>query len=97
MEGLLAADLASDFFGPEGAGGTAWHRLAFYCLREAKTVTAMSLPRHSMGLPYMPISWGGFGGQCRHIWHTWSVWVWYVVSWYVVVHVVVVDVVSCGP
>ena len=32
-------------------------------------------PRHSMGLPYMPISWGGFGGQCRYIWHTWSVWV----------------------
>ena len=23
----------------------------------------------------MPISWGGFGGQCRHIYHTWSVWV----------------------
>ena len=22
----------------------------------------------------MPISWGGFGGQCRHIFHTWSVW-----------------------
>ena len=20
-----------------------------------------------MGLPYMPISWGGFGGQCMHI------------------------------
>ena len=28
-----------------------------------------------MGLPYMPISWGGLRGQCRHIWHTWSVWV----------------------
>ena len=28
-----------------------------------------------MGLPYMPISWGGFEDQCRHIWHTWSVWV----------------------
>ena len=24
---------------------------------------------------YMPISWGGLGGQCKHIWHTWSVWV----------------------
>ena len=24
-------------------------------------------PRHSMGLPYMLISWGGFGGQCRHM------------------------------
>ena len=23
---------------------------------------------------YMLISWGGFGGQCRHIWHTSSVW-----------------------
>ena len=23
----------------------------------------------------LPISWGGLGGQCRHIWHTWSVWV----------------------
>ena len=35
------------------------------------------VPRHSMGLPYMPISWGGARGvQCRHIWHTWSVWVW---------------------
>ena len=32
-------------------------------------------PRRSMGLPCMPISWSGFGGQCRHIWHTWSVWV----------------------
>ena len=21
-----------------------------------------------MGLPYMPINWGGLGGQCRHIW-----------------------------
>ena len=21
------------------------------------------------------LHWGGFGGQCRHIWHTWSVWV----------------------
>ena len=31
-------------------------------------------PRRSMGLPYMPISWGVLGGQCRHIWHTWSVW-----------------------
>ena len=43
--------------------------------------------QHSIGLPYMPISWGGFGvnvgifgiiyiiwGQCMHIWHTWSVW-----------------------
>ena len=26
-------------------------------------------------MEYMPISWGGLGGQCRHIWHTWSVWV----------------------
>ena len=24
--------------------------------------------------PCMPLHWGGFGGQCRHIWHTWSVW-----------------------
>ena len=31
--------------------------------------------RHSMGLPYLSISSGGLGGQCRHIWHTWSVWV----------------------
>ena len=34
--------------------------------------------RHNPDTPclsYMPISWGGFGGQCRHIWHTWSVWV----------------------
>ena len=23
---------------------------------------------------YMPISWGGLGGQCGHIFHTWSVW-----------------------
>ena len=23
-----------------------------------------------------PISWGGFGGQCRHIWHTRSAWDW---------------------
>ena len=22
------------------------------------------------------LHWGGLGGQCRHIWHTWSVWVW---------------------
>ena len=27
-------------------------------------------PKHSMGLSYMPISWGGFGGQCRHIWQS---------------------------
>ena len=27
-------------------------------------------PRHSMGLVYLPISWGGFGGQCRHIWQS---------------------------
>ena len=27
-----------------------------------------------MGLPNMPISWRGLRGQCRHIWHTWSVW-----------------------
>ena len=20
------------------------------------------------------LHWGGLGGQCRHIWHTWSVW-----------------------
>ena len=26
-------------------------------------------------MAYMPISWGGFRGQCRRIWHTWSVWV----------------------
>ena len=26
--------------------------------------------------PCMPcLHWGGLG-QCRHIWHTWSVWVW---------------------
>ena len=28
-------------------------------------------------MPYMPISWGGLGCQCRHIYyifHTWSVW-----------------------
>ena len=25
-------------------------------------------------MPYMPISWGGLGGECTHIWHTWSVW-----------------------
>ena len=32
--------------------------------------------RHSMGLSYLPgyLHWGGLGGQCRHIWHTWSVW-----------------------
>ena len=23
-----------------------------------------------MGLPYMPINWGGLGGQCRHIWQS---------------------------
>ena len=29
-----------------------------------------------MGLPYMPITLGWCqGGQCRHIWHTWSLWV----------------------
>ena len=27
-------------------------------------------PIHSMGLPYMPISWGGLGGQGRHIWQS---------------------------
>ena len=32
------------------------------------------VPKYSMGLPYMPISWGGLRGQCRHIWQTWSVW-----------------------
>ena len=32
-------------------------------------------PKHSMGLPYICLHWGGFGGQCRHIRHTWSVWV----------------------
>ena len=26
-----------------------------------------NIPKHLMGLPYMPISWGDFGGQCRHI------------------------------
>ena len=25
-------------------------------------------------MPYMP-TLGWFGGQCSHIWHTWSVWV----------------------
>ena len=24
----------------------------------------------SMGLAYIPISWGGLGGQCRHIWQS---------------------------
>ena len=27
------------------------------------------------------LHWDGFGGQCSHIWHTWSVWV-YIVSVY---------------
>ena len=44
-------------------------------LKERKGTLAPTYPRHSMGLAYLPISWGGFGGQCRHIWHTWSVWV----------------------
>ena len=26
------------------------------------------------------LHWGGFGGQCRHILHTWSVWV--IVGWH---------------
>ena len=25
----------------------------------------MDSPTRLMGLPYLPISWGGFGGQCR--------------------------------
>ena len=29
-----------------------------------------TIPRHSMGLVYIPISWGGLGGQCRHIWQS---------------------------
>ena len=31
---------------------------------------ASMYPRHSMGLVYMPISWGGLRGQCRHIWQS---------------------------
>ena len=27
-------------------------------------------------MPYMPISWGGFGGQCRHIWQSQTGCVW---------------------
>ena len=30
-------------------------------------------PRQSMGLAYLPISWG-CRGQCMHIFHIWSVW-----------------------
>ena len=30
-------------------------------------------PRHSMHAIYAYIG-GGLGGQCRHIWHAWSVW-----------------------
>ena len=32
------------------------------------------IPIHSMGLAYMPTLGWCQGGQCRHIWHTWSVW-----------------------
>ena len=24
--------------------------------------------------PNICLHWGGLGGECRHIWHTWSVW-----------------------
>ena len=39
-------------------------------------VVGDSVPRHDLSGTAigLPISWGGFGGQCRHIWHIWSVW-----------------------
>ena len=27
---------------------------------------------------YICLHWGGLRGQCRHIWHIWSVWVWHI-------------------
>ena len=35
---------------------------------------ACDMAKTQRGVPYMPLSWGGLGGQCRHILHTWSVW-----------------------
>ena len=32
---------------------------------------------HTLHVCHIRLHWGGFEGQCRHIWHTWSVWVMY--------------------
>ena len=29
---------------------------------------------HTLHVCHISLHWGGFGGQCRHICHTWSVW-----------------------
>ena len=29
---------------------------------------------HTLHVCHICLHWGGFRGQCRHIWHTWSVW-----------------------
>ena len=47
-------------------------------IRDELTIHMVSYPRHSIYPIYIYIYAYirvGLGGQCRHIWHTWSVWV----------------------
>ena len=48
-------------------------------------------------MPYMIICdicvhWAGVGGQCRHIWHTWSVWV-YIYDYMCVCHIITIAII----
>ena len=60
--------------GVGGADGGKWTagREVNPISRKAQT----SIGRHSMYAIHCHtcLHWGGFGGQCRHIWYTWSVW-----------------------
>ena len=57
---------------PWGSNPVRTENLAFVCLPSMswQNIAETVYPIHSMGLPYMPIRWGVFWGQCRHIWQS---------------------------
>ena len=49
-------------------------RKVFVMICEVSIRLFTTVPRHSMGLPYMPTLTPKATPTDRHIWHTWSVW-----------------------
>ena len=50
--------------------GAFWDPILLGCQEPASSHMSQTLH-----VWYIYLHWGGLGGQCRHIWHTWSVWV----------------------
>ena len=56
------------------AGTPRWPDVRGDLAQQGDEVPKATCHTQTLHVWYIYLHWGGFGGQCRHIWHTWSVW-----------------------